>query len=138
MAWITPKTDWESSDYFNIEDYNRIAGNLEYIRAFRWKFVKILNYIKMGRKTTHYDYLMPDEVNNFQENLHFINDRSYQLDLGDDTTYVKDGNTPTYEQWNRLETFTENIHDMLVEDNPQLGRLQMKFGNLDSMKGIRV
>lgn len=26
--WQQPKTDWQSSDFFNIEDYNRIKGNL--------------------------------------------------------------------------------------------------------------
>ena len=28
MAWQQPKTDWKESDYFNVEDYNRIKGNL--------------------------------------------------------------------------------------------------------------
>lgn len=26
--WQTPKTDWQESDFFNVEDYNRIKGNL--------------------------------------------------------------------------------------------------------------
>ena len=31
MDWITPKTDWKYSDYFNVIDYNRIKNNLLYI-----------------------------------------------------------------------------------------------------------
>ena len=31
--WQTPKTDWQESDFFNVEDYNRIKGNLNEIRA---------------------------------------------------------------------------------------------------------
>lgn len=32
MAWITPKTDWVGSDYFNLDpDYARIKGNIEYL-----------------------------------------------------------------------------------------------------------
>ena len=34
MAWIEPKTDWVSTDYFNIEDYNRIIGNIIYLKDF--------------------------------------------------------------------------------------------------------
>ena len=34
MSWIEPKTDWTSSDYFNAEDYNRIIGNVIYLKAF--------------------------------------------------------------------------------------------------------
>lgn len=42
MAWQTPKTDWAvyygadgayTGDYFNAGDYNRIKGNLEYLRT---------------------------------------------------------------------------------------------------------
>ena len=28
MSWITPKTNWVSSDYYNLEDAQRIAGNI--------------------------------------------------------------------------------------------------------------
>lgn len=31
MAWITPKTNWINGDYFNISDYSRIKGNIEYL-----------------------------------------------------------------------------------------------------------
>lgn len=42
MAWQTPKTDWTvhydtdgnyTGDYFNAADYQRIRGNLEYLRT---------------------------------------------------------------------------------------------------------
>ena len=41
MKWQTPKTDWQirydengryAGDYFEAEDYQRIAGNIEYLR----------------------------------------------------------------------------------------------------------
>ena len=31
--WQQPKTDWQASDFFNIQDYNRIKGNLNEIRS---------------------------------------------------------------------------------------------------------
>ena len=31
MIWITPKTNWVEKDYFNLTDYNRIKGNIEYL-----------------------------------------------------------------------------------------------------------
>ena len=31
MSWITPKTDWVYTDYFNVADYNRIKDNLLYL-----------------------------------------------------------------------------------------------------------
>ena len=32
MAWIQPKTNWAVSDRFNISDYNRIKGNLDFLK----------------------------------------------------------------------------------------------------------
>ena len=31
--WQQPKTDWRENDFFNIQDYNRIKGNLIEIRS---------------------------------------------------------------------------------------------------------
>lgn len=31
MAWIVPKTDWKSSDYFLLSDWQRIISNAEYL-----------------------------------------------------------------------------------------------------------
>lgn len=32
MAWVTPKTDWKSTDYFNFEDANKIYANIIAVR----------------------------------------------------------------------------------------------------------
>lgn len=34
MAWVTPKTDWKAQDWFNIEDYWRITGNIRYLHEY--------------------------------------------------------------------------------------------------------
>lgn len=31
MAWITPKTDWTSTDYYNYDDLNRVESNCQEI-----------------------------------------------------------------------------------------------------------
>lgn len=33
MAWITPKLDWTSDDFFNYEDLNRIESNSEEVAS---------------------------------------------------------------------------------------------------------
>ena len=32
MSWITPKIDWTADDYYNLEDAQRIAGNICYLK----------------------------------------------------------------------------------------------------------
>jgi hypothetical protein len=35
VSWIEPKMDWTTSDYFNLDpDYNRIKGNISFIKDF--------------------------------------------------------------------------------------------------------
>lgn len=139
MAWLTPKTDWESTDFYNLTDYNRIRGNLLYIKGFAKKFLGKVTYLKtMTEKTSYSESFTPDEVNDLQYNLGRINELTYELDIGDDTEYEKGGYTPTYEQWNRLESYTLEIRDNLIADNPNLTRLTQKLGNSDSIRGIRV
>ena len=47
MAWIEPKTDWVASDYFNIEDYNRIIGNITHLRTLADElFDKLTEFFK--------------------------------------------------------------------------------------------
>ena len=33
MSWVTPKTNWQSGDYYNIEDVDRITGNLAVVKS---------------------------------------------------------------------------------------------------------
>lgn len=138
MGWKTPKTDWVKEDYFNYPDYNRIAENLVYIKNFAKNFAPRVIYLEaMGNKTGYGDFLEPEEVNTFQSNLHKINDQTAHYELGNDTVYIKAGNTPTYEQWNRIEGFTLNIHDYL-KNQLTCTRLTQKLGNEDSRRGIRI
>jgi len=32
MSWITPKTNWQATEYLNVADINRIEGNIRYLR----------------------------------------------------------------------------------------------------------
>ena len=45
MAWTAPKTDWKvtygpdgeyTGDFFNVEDYDRIKQNIEYLREYAY------------------------------------------------------------------------------------------------------
>lgn len=47
--WVTPKTDWTESDYFNLDpDYSRIKGNIQWIKDFSTKMYADFPLISMG------------------------------------------------------------------------------------------
>lgn len=138
MAWLIPKTSWKSTDHFNKEDYNRIADNLRYIKGFAKKFItRVIHFKQMWQKTSYTQFLEPDEVNTFQTNLHAVNNKIGNYDLGEDTEYFRYGATPTHEQWNRIEGYTLQIYDNMLERTTST-RLTQKLGNADSRRGIRI
>lgn len=61
MSWIVPKTGWEETyapdgtytgDYFNLDpDYNRIKGNIQYVKDFSLKLYADFPLIAMGAFT---------------------------------------------------------------------------------------
>lgn len=56
MAWITPKTDWVPSDYFNIEDYNRIRNNINQIKYIYDEIFRGVEWI-IPKNLMQYPYL---------------------------------------------------------------------------------
>lgn len=65
MSWTTPKTDWKSSDYFLLEDWNRIVSNAQELynligAIFPWRNCVLENTAAMP----YYDI-----VNNLENNL---------------------------------------------------------------------
>ena len=83
MGWITPKTDWVSTDYFNIEDYNRIIGNIRYLKDFAEELFKALDTLDMGEEKTYVSMIYAREMNAIESNLEIINANTYGFDIGD-------------------------------------------------------
>lgn len=48
MAWMEPKTDWVSTDYFNAEDYNRMIGNISYLKTLADEVFLHVTDVSMG------------------------------------------------------------------------------------------
>ena len=104
MAWLEPKTDWQADDYFNIQDYNRIKGNLNEIRAQALVMWPDFPFEDMGEDKTYQDYgFYADEINRFEENVEHICEGTFPFAVGEKQTFYE--NTPfiTWEELNRIE-----------------------------------
>ena len=87
MAWTTPKTDWKAEydsaalyqgDYFNVQDYNRIKNNLQYIRdrgSELFYGLPVLNlgadkhFPTPGSPDFNNDNIFADEINKIENGL---------------------------------------------------------------------
>lgn len=126
MAWQTPKTDWQITDYYNIEDWHRVRNNLEFI----WNYlVSKMGYVPptlletdTGRERNELPYVRL--VNNMEENLRVLQD-TFGVDFTEDT----DSKTwyarldalyqanPTYADWNRWEMLLKRVYESIVYIN---------------------
>ena len=119
--WIAPKVDWRSTDYFNIEDWQRIRTNLEHILDW-FQSSRIIRTPLLETDTGRgYDELpYVHLVNNMEVNLAKLRETfgvDFTEDVAQKTWYDRldimyTGN-PTYADWNRWETILQLIYESL-------------------------
>ena len=104
MEWITPKYDWEMTDWFDVSDYNRIRNNLLYINEMlNHDFPDVAVTLDLGEPKTYGDDYFPSEFNRFEEAILSFSRIGKDMNFGERGYY--DGNSPfiMYDQLNRIE-----------------------------------
>lgn len=102
--WQQPKTDWQVSDYFNIEDYNRIKGNLNEIRQQALILWPDFSFEDMGDDKTYADYgFYADEINQFEANVENICAGVFPFKVGERKTFYENQPFIDWKELNRIE-----------------------------------
>lgn len=124
--WETPKTDWHYEldseglyvgDRFNATDFNRIKNNLEYLRELTIKMYDDFTIYALGTDRTPMDYFYADEINQLEENLNTVNQRSIKGAYGSAPSYTANGNIMDFAELNRLEGAILDLYDKLSNQN---------------------
>ena len=107
MAWSTPKTDWKAEysnieiylgDFFNVEDYNRIKNNLQYVRDRGSELFYGLPVLNLGADkhlpiagSPNYDNdnIFADEINKIENGLQGIQDVIALFNYGTKKTFYE-------------------------------------------------
>ena len=109
--WQTPKTDWQESDFFNVEDYNRIKGNLNEIRAQAVILWPEFSLEDMGADKTYEDYsFYADEINRFETNVGRICAGTYPFAVGNQKTFYDNQPFIDWQELNRIEEACRRIY----------------------------
>lgn len=133
--WISPKTDWESSDYFNIEDYNRIISNMDFLHALAIKLFENFDITSMGEEKTYMSMIYAREMNVIERNLDTINQNTYGLGIGQSTLYQTNQGTPLWSEFNRIESASLLLYNTMMAHERALPRLAFVLG---AQKGIKA
>ena len=138
--WVTPKTDWHYEldsdglyigDRFNAVDFNRIKNNLEYLRGLAIKMYDEFTIHALGTDRTPKDYFYADEINQLEENLNTVNQKSIKGAYGNAPSYTANGNIMDFTELNRLEGAIFDLYDKLSNQNDGRRTFTWNFG----MKG---
>lgn len=119
--WMKPKVDWQSTDYFNIEDWQRIRSNLEHL--CEWMLNAGLGRVPLletdtGRGYEELPYV--HLVNNMEENLRQLQE-VFAVDFTEnvgakfwyDRLDALYSSNPTCDDWNRWETILLRVYESI-------------------------
>lgn len=135
MAWMEPKTDWVSTDYFNAEDYNRIIGNISYLKTLADELFLRVTDVSLGEEKTYLSMIYAREMNGIETSIETLNLETYSFDVGEKKTYRANGSTPLWSEYNRIEGAILLLHNTLVAHKAALKKLEFRLGD---QKGIKV
>ncbi len=109
--WQQPKTDWQDGDYFNIDDYNRIKGNINEIRDLALTLWPDFTFEAMGEDKTYQDYsFYADEINKFEANIDHICAGTFPFEVGERKTYYDNTLFIQWDELNRIESACLKIY----------------------------
>lgn len=135
MAWIEPKTDWTSDDYFNPDDYNRIIGNIIHLKFFASTLFAQLSELTLGEEKDYTSYIYAKEINAIEDGIDALNIETYNLNIGEKINFNSNKNTPLWSEFNRIESACLLLYKTMNGHKGTLKRMAFTLGN---QKGIRV
>lgn len=113
--WQPPKTNWQADGWFNVQDYNRIKGNLNEI----WSQALILwpdfTFEEMGDDKTYQDYgFYADEMNRLESNIEHICAGTYPFAVGTRQTFYDNQPFADWRELNRIEEACRFIYSNVI------------------------
>lgn len=135
MEWITPKTDWTSDDAFDYAAYNRVTGNITYLKAFADSLFAFLTDLSLETEKTNLSLIYAHHMNAIEDGLDTLNKETYNKDIGEKKSYKPNKNVPLYSEYNRIESACLMLYNEMQVHKANLPRLAFRLGN---QKGIKV
>lgn len=135
MAWIEPKTDWVASDFVNSEDYNRIIGNIAYLKAYLDDLYSHLTEVSLGEEKTFESLIYAREINAIETALETLNIETYKFDIGETKEYLPNTRTLDFVELNRIESAILLLYKTMTAHKNALPKLAFTLGG---QKGFKV
>lgn len=135
MAWITPKTNWVSTDYVNVSDINRIKNNILYLYDYASSVFNIYSYNipDLGPDLEYSSLFYASFMNKIENALQDINSSTFNYRYKI-SYWFPNQSTPTYIDYNRIETMIQKIYDALTSRRETIVSLSFVIGRQRGIK----
>ena len=135
LDWLPPKTDWTANDYVNTVDYNRIIGNISYLKAYLDGLFADLTNVSLGEEKAVESRIYAREINAIENALETLNLETYNFNIGQKKSYQTNKRTIDWVELNRIESAILLLYKTMVAHKQSLPRLAFTLGG---QKGIKV
>lgn len=136
VNYATPKTDWKPTDRFNIQDYNRIKNNLEYVHEKACLRIYPFSIADMGDNMTEYTNSWDVNVfNAFENNVDTMCKNILGNTVGTKKTYYENSVFIDYKELNRIENLTIQMKNTIDNLSAGLRRIPFRMGNFKGFRG---
>lgn len=133
--WQEPKTDWTVNDYFNYTDYNRIKNNIAYLREQALKLYINFPFTEMSSDKEGYsDFPYAEEFNAMEDNLESLKNNTYAFYDGEHKNWYANNRTPTFEDFNRLESACLKLYNGFSRQEAMKHRLSFRLGQMSCIR----
>ncbi|MEG1074534.1 MAG: hypothetical protein RSF84_05280 [Ruthenibacterium sp.] len=128
MPWIEPKTNWQPSDYLNAADYNRMRGNLFYLRDLGTTLYPAFSVPDTGAKSTA-SFAFANDINALENSIDIIAAHTFHPStLPHTKAWRENSAAPVAEDLNRIESATLILYCALTSQSAL--RPKLAFGLL--------
>lgn len=135
IEWQEPKTNWDKTDRFNVDDYNRIKNNINWIHEKATMLYKTFGIVAMGDDITEYTaYWNAEKFNAFEQNLETINANIYTKDYGESQSFFANAPFIKWDELNRIESASLSMKQILDNIEAGLPRLAIRLGASKEVK----
>lgn len=121
-SWLTPKTDWASSDYYNYSALDRVENNTEYLKDYFITLGYIPSTTTFVTGRTKESLVYYDDMNRIENNIKALKDCSYTPLVWTNpvTNWISAYKVFGYTDANRLESNLVNLKTMMENIDAEL------------------
>lgn len=127
--WLEPKTNWVYNDTINVEDFNRIRGNISYLKEESEKFYKDYGYtLPFVKEMSMSDYAYASYWNSLENALQDIVDNTIDMEVGSMKIFRAYQPYIDFNELNRIEEACLLYYNMFKTQEKTVRRLAFTLG----------